>query len=91
MTWFWIITLQWNAAGGTTDTGVASGTLTPGQAAALGTRSVAYAAALDAGRRGLGIPPEARAAVLFFSLEPEPLEPPPTITPEPALAAGGAS
>jgi hypothetical protein len=74
MAWFWIITVQWST-GRDAATGTASGRLTAGQAAALGTRSAAYTAVISFCRRAAGMPDTATPVVLFFSLAPESLDP----------------
>ena len=74
MAWFWIITVQWST-GRDTATCTASGRLTADQAAALATRSAAYTAVISFCRRDAGMPDTATPAVLFFSLDPESLDP----------------
>jgi hypothetical protein len=75
VTWFWILTLQWDkggCAGLTTQT--VEGTMTAGQAARAKTRSAAYSSALAGARQHLGIPGGEPFSVLFFSLERDTLQ-----------------
>lgn len=72
MTWFWIVTLTWNTPAGQA-TCSANGTLTPEQAAALGSRTNAYPAVIDAGRRAMNVPDGTVSTVLFLTIEPDAL------------------
>jgi hypothetical protein len=88
MTWHWIITLNWKNPHGQLINSTTSGTIDPDQAAALGSRSAAYDAVLEAARGANNFPDGVAGTVLFFALEPDALSAPAS---EPALTAGGAS
>jgi predicted short-subunit dehydrogenase-like oxidoreductase (DUF2520 family) len=68
MTLFWVVTLQWQA-GGFSRTKTATGTLLPGQVAALETSQAAFPAILAGARRDMQVPHEAHPVVLFYSLD----------------------
>jgi len=71
VTWFWFIALQWSN-GYATVTNSGTGTLSPGQVAALGTREAAFAAILAGARRDMCVP-SGPVTVMAYSLEPNAL------------------
>jgi hypothetical protein len=74
MTWHWILTLSWASPRGQA-INTSTGTIGPDQAAALGTRSAAFRAVVDAICQE-AVPDGVIATVLFFCLEPDSLAAP---------------